>query len=166
MNDKTLKTMFSHDTVEWFTPPYLFEAYNQIYHFVLDPCTSKDNPLGCKYFYTKEDDGLSKNDWSIGNVWINPPYGREIEKWVAKGKAHATAGKGTVVMLLPGRIDTRWFHRYIWDRLKGTPQDGVDFEPLEGRVKFLTATGDQSNSPAFPSMVVTFFKMEEREREK
>jgi hypothetical protein len=49
-------------------------------------------------------------------VWVNPPYGREIDKWVSKGKEYAhTFGRGTVVMLLPGRIDTKWFHHYIWD---------------------------------------------------
>jgi site-specific DNA-methyltransferase (adenine-specific) len=157
MNKQTRELMFSSEGVEWFAPYYIFDRYNKVHHFDIDPCTSKNNPLGCKIFYTKEEDGLAQI-WPAGNVWINLPYGRMTEKWVERGRDHARLGKGTVVMLLPGRIDVKWFHKYVWDSVKGAPYDGVDFEPLEGRIRFLTADGRQSNSPAFPSMVVTFWK--------
>jgi site-specific DNA-methyltransferase (adenine-specific) len=163
MSEQTRKVMFSNETAEWFTPPYLFDRYNQIHHFTLDPCTSSQNPLGCQIFYTKEQDGLSQI-WPKGNVWINPPYGRTIEQWVERAKDHARLGKGTAVMLLPGRIDVKWFHEYIWDAVAGRPYEDVDFEPLKGRVKFLTTDdGQQSNSPAFPSMIVTFWKRQRQQ---
>lgn len=42
-------------------------------------------------------------------VFCNPPYGRELPKWIKK--AHDEAEKGAlVVMLIPARTDTRAFH--------------------------------------------------------
>ena len=80
-----------------------------------------------------------KQDWS-GVCWCNPPYGRQIGKWVEKAaKSHAT-----VVMLLPARTDTKWFHDYC------LPYGEIEF--LRGRLKF---GGCEYNAP-FPSMVVVF----------
>ena len=78
-----------------------------------------------------------------GRVWCNPPYGREIGKWVKKAFETA-AGGGFAVMLLPARTDTRWFHDYIYGKAE------VRF--IRGRLKF----GDSKNSAPFPSMVVIF----------
>lgn len=73
---------------------------------------------------------------------MNPPYGKEIGKWVKK--AYEESLKGTkVVCLLPARTDTKWFHEYC---LKGK----IEF--IKGRLKF----GKSKNSAPFPSMVVVF----------
>ena len=53
-----------------------------------------------------------------------------------------------VVMLLPARTDTRWFHDYC---IKG------NIEFLRGRLKF----GNSENSAPFPSMIVIFDKSNE-----
>ena len=74
-----------------------------------------------------------------GSTWCNPPYGRQIGKWVKK----AYESDCTVVMLLPARTDTAWFHDYC---LKGK----VEF--IRGRVRFGRA---KWNAP-FPSMIVVF----------
>jgi hypothetical protein len=37
---------------------------------------------------------------------MNPPYGKEIYKWVEKAYNTAKYGYGTVVCLLPARTDT------------------------------------------------------------
>ena len=78
-----------------------------------------------------------------GCVFVNPPYGREIYKWVKKAYEESKDGV-TVVMLLPVRTDTKWFHEFIYNRAE------VRF--LKGRIKF----GDAKNSAPFPSMIVIY----------
>lgn len=130
--------MFSSNTGLWETPQDLFDKLNAIHHFTYDVCALPENAK-CDKYYTPEIDGLSQV-WS-GVCWCNPPYGREIGKWVKK----AYESNCKVVMLLPARTDTRWFHDYC---IKG------DIEFLRGRLKF----GGSENSAPFPSMIVIFDK--------
>ena len=130
--------MFSSNKTEWETPQWLFDKLDKIYHFTIDvACDITNNK--CDRYYTELDNGLIQN-WSNEIVWCNPPYGREIGKWVEK----ASKSKATVVMLLPARTDTKWFHEYIYNKAE------VRF--LKGRLKF----GDSKNSAPFPSMIVIF----------
>ena len=76
--------------------------------------------------------------------WCNPPYGREVGKWVRKAYISSKNEGSTVVMLLPARTDTKWFHEYIYN------QSEIRF--IKGRLKF----GGSANSAPFPSMVVVF----------
>ena len=124
-------------TVEWQTPQDLFERLDAKYHFDLDVCASELNAR-CDRFYTKADDGLAQ-PWN-GRCWCNPPYGREIAKWVKK----AVESKTLVVMLLPARTDTRWFHDYC------LPYGKIEF--IKGRLRF---GGAKENAP-FASMIVVF----------
>ena len=128
--------MFTSRTDEWETPQDLFDKLNEQYHFTLDAAASDENHK-CERYYTKADDGLSKK-WG-GCVWCNPPYGRQIGKWVQK----AYESECTVVMLLPARTDTRWFHDYC---TKGK----IEF--IRGRLRF----GNSKASAPFPSMIVVF----------
>ncbi len=123
-------------------PPTFFEEVNKEFHFNLDPCSTDENHK-CDKYYTIEDDGLSK-DWSGHNVWCNPPYGREIGKWVEKCYREGHKDNTLVVMLIPARTDTKYFHDYILHRAE------IRFVP--GRLKF----GDGKNSAPFPSMLVIF----------
>lgn len=132
--------MFSSTTDVWATPQRFFDELNSEFNFELDVCATPENAK-CRRFYTKEQDGLA-HPWT-GRVWCNPPYGREIGKWVKKAFETAARG-GLVVMLLPARTDTRWFHDYIYGKAE------VRF--IRGRLKF----GDSKNSAPFPSMVVIF----------
>ena len=77
-------------------------------------------------------------------VWLNPPYGREIGKWVRKAYEESLKPDTTVVCLLPARTDTKWFHDYV------LPAGELEF--IRGRLKF----GGQKNAAPFPSMVVIF----------
>ena len=95
------KGMMSSNSNEWSTPQWLFDELNKEFGFTLDPCATMQNAK-CKKFYTKEDDGLSKS-WDNEMVFCNPPYGREIPKWVKKA---SEARCGVVVMLIPARTDT------------------------------------------------------------
>lgn len=74
--------MFTSTTDLWATPQSFFDNLNVEFNFTLDPCSSAENHK-CEKFYTEEDDGLSKN-WDNESVFMNPPYGKEISKWVKK----------------------------------------------------------------------------------
>lgn len=134
--------MFSSKTDQWATPQWLFDELNDEFHFTLDVCADETNHK-CDKYYTKETDGLSQA-WH-GTVWCNPPYGRTIGEWVRRAFFASRSG-ATVVMLIPARTDTRWFHDYIYKR------DNVEIRFLKGRLKF----GDATNSASFPSMIVIF----------
>ena len=131
--------MFSSKTDQWATPKAFFDKLNDEFHFDLDACAIPENAKCDKYF-TPSDDGLSQ-EW-YGTVWCNPPYGRSIGEWVRKAAECDT----TVVMLLPARTDTRWFHEYIYGK--------AEIRFVKGRLKF----GDGTTSAPFPSMVVVFRK--------
>jgi len=133
------KGMTCSASSEWETPQDLFDELDKEFGFGLDPCASKINAK-CKTYYTKEKSGLGL-PW-FGTVFMNPPYGREIGKWVKKAWEESQRGC-TVVCLLPARTDTRWFHDYC---MKGE----VRF--IKGRIKFI---GAKWNAP-FPSMIVIF----------
>lgn len=113
--------MFSSKTCEWETPQDLFDRLNAIHHFEIDLCATADNAK-CERYYSPEDDALTQ-EWT-GVCWCNPPYGRTVGKWVEK----AARCKAKVVMLLPARTDTQWFHKWV------LPYGKVEFLP--GRLKF------------------------------
>lgn len=138
------KAMFSSGSDEWATPQELFDALNAEFAFTLDPCANEENHK-CERFFTREQNGLLQN-WGGETVFCNPPYGKELPKWVKKASDEASKGNTTVVMLIPARTDTRYFHELIWN------QPGVEVRFLRGRLKF----GAAKNSAPFPSMVVIF----------
>ena len=142
MTEAQLRTQFSSQTDMWETPQDFFDKLNAEFHFTMDACAVEQNAK-CKRFISPQEDGL-KASWD-GVVWCNPPYGKTIGKWVQK--AHASAqGGAVVVMLIPARTDTRWFHDYIYR------QKGVEIRFIKGRLRF----GNSTNSAPFPSMVVIF----------
>ena len=134
------KGMFSSASNEWATPQEFFDQLNSEFHFTLDPCCTHDNAK-CEKHYTKEEDGLSQN-WG-GRAFCNPPYGRELPKWVKKCYEESLKGS-LVVMLIPSRTDTRWFHDWIYGK--------AEIRFIKGRLKF----GGSKQSAPFPSMVVIF----------
>ena len=130
---------FSSKTDLWSTPQDFYDILDDEFNFTLDPCATHDNHKTDKY-YTLEDNGLSK-DWTGEVVFMNPPYGREIGKWVKKAKE----SNATVVCLVPSRTDTRWWHDNVIN-------DASEIRFIKGRLKF----GGQKNSAPFPSAVVVF----------
>ena len=138
--------MMSSDDMTWETPQDFFDALDEMFGFTLDPCATKETAK-CKKFYTKLDDGLSK-DWGGQIVFCNPPYGTAIKHWVKKCHDEAKKPDTTVVMLIPARTDTIYFHEYIYNK------PGVEIRFIKGRLKF----GGAKNSAPFPSMVVIFNK--------
>lgn len=133
---------FSSDRMDWETPQDLFDRLDDEYHFTLDPASSDANAK-CAKHYTKEDDGLAQ-DWGGETVFCNPPYGKEVPKWVAKAAREALKPGTFIVLLVPARTDTRWFHKYLYRRAQLTF--------LKGRLHFET-DGVPGQSAPFPSMI-------------
>jgi site-specific DNA-methyltransferase (adenine-specific) len=143
MNKATQLTMFSSKTGEWSTPQEFFNKLDWRFGpFDLDPCAAPTNAK-CANFFTEAEDGLAK-DWKGFTSFINPPYGRGIDKWIEKGYEESRKEKTKVVMLIPARTDTKYWHQYIMKA------DEVYF--VKGRLKF----GDSQNSAPFPSAIVVF----------
>ena len=144
MTDKQFTGLTSSATDNWETPQWLFDKYDAIYHFTLDAASSDENAKVANH-YTAMDNGLLQK-WG-GVVWLNPPYGKQIGKWVKKAYEESKDG-ATVVCLLPARTDTSWFHDYC---TKG------QIEFIRGRIRFGCC---KSNAP-FPSMIVVFKEKEQ-----
>jgi phage N-6-adenine-methyltransferase len=104
------EVMFSTAIVNWSTPQQFFDRYNKKYQFNLDVCALPENAK-CPVYFTPDEDGL-KQTWE-GVVWMNPPYGREIPKWIEKAFQEANCTQTTVVSLLPARVDTRCLNNGI-----------------------------------------------------
>lgn len=126
----TLAVHFSSQRTDWQTPDDVYVALCKEFAFDFDPCPP--NP---------QFDGLAC-EWGASN-FVNPPYGREIGHWLAKGFREWQKGK-TVVFLVPSRTDTRWWHDYC---MKAT-----EIRFIKGRLKFKGAI----NSAPFPSAIVVF----------
>ena len=138
---------FLSKTSDWETPQEFFNDLDKEFGFDVDVCALPHNAK-CPAYLTPEIDALSV-DWydqdcdSASVFWMNPPYGRQIWKWVQKAWEESQKG-ATVVCLLPARTDTRWFHDYCLRH--GT----IRF--IKGRLKF----GGAKNAAPFPSMIVVF----------
>ena len=135
------KAIFSNESDEWETPQGIFDQYDREFEFTLDPCASPENHK-CPIYYTKDDDGLAQ-DWGGWRVWCNPPYSN-VSEWVAKAFYETKKDNTIVVMLLPSRTDTKYFHDYIYGR--------SEIRFVKGRLRF----NDSNVNAPFPSMIVIF----------
>lgn len=136
-------TLFSSKTDLWATPQDFFDKLNEEFHFNLDPCALPSNAK-CSTYFTPIQNGLIQ-DWSGFRVFCNPPYGKEIKKWVKK--CYDEAQKGTlIVLLIPARTDTTYFHNFIYHK--------AEIRFIKGRLRF----GNANNSAPFPSMIVIWNK--------
>lgn len=134
------KVLFSSRSDEWETPIDIYNKLDAEFHFDLDPCSTDSNHKCDKYF-TKEINGLSKN-WGGRRVFCNPPYSN-ISEWVEKAYRESQQDHTLVVLLIPARTDTRYFHDYIYQR--------SEIRFIKGRLKF-----SEKGSAPFPSMIVIF----------
>lgn len=137
----TLSVHFSSETPEHYTPQVVIDATLACLGGIdIDPCSnSSEQPnVPASVHFTREDDGLLQA-WN-GRVYMNPPYGREIDQWVEKLCEEHRAGRTTeAIALVPSRTDTQW-----WQRLRDFP---VCF--VTGRLTFV---GNDDPAP-FPSAI-------------
>lgn len=139
--------LLSSKRLDWCTPKSFFAELDAEFNFTLDAAAT-DKSAKCASYFTPETDGLN-NPWSVsgGAVFCNPPYGREIGKWVRKAYEEAQSGT-TVVLLIPSRTDTTYFHDYIYGK--------AEIRFVRGRLKFTDEDGRESDPAPFPSMVVIY----------
>lgn len=137
------KTLFSSNSNEWATPRKFYDELFGEFSFNLDPCATDENHK-CDTYFTIKEDGL-KQDWGGYKVFCNPPYGRDIYKWVKKCYEESKKPNTLVVMLIPARTDTAYFHDYIYHKAK-------EIRFIRGRLHF----NESKDAAPFPSMVVIF----------
>jgi site-specific DNA-methyltransferase (adenine-specific) len=121
-----LKPLWSSVSAHWETPAELYQALDKEFGFTLDPC-----PLGGR--------GGLERSWEGERVYCNPPYGRDVGKWLVKAPEADIA-----IFLLPARTDTKWWHEYA--------MRAEEIRFLRGRLKF---SGSKNSAP-FPSVVLIY----------
>ena len=134
---------FSSNKEDWETPQALYDKLNAIYHFTLDAAASSLNAK-CDNYFTIKENGL-KQTWS-GRVFCNPPYNRKLREWVKKAVEEANNCE-VIVMLIPARTDTTYFHDYIYKK------ENIKVDFIRGRLKYEDKGVAKDSSP-FPSMIV------------
>lgn len=135
--------LLSHNSDEWYTPQDFYDNLNDEFSFTLDPC-STDSNCKCAKHYTAADNGLLKS-WAGETVFCNPPYS-DIKAWVKKCYEESLSGNTTVVLLIPSRTDTSYFHDYILGK--------AEIRFIRGRLKF----GGVKKGAPFPSLVAVYRK--------
>lgn len=135
---------YSSKTNEWATPQSLFDSLHREFDFTLDAAATSENAK-CPRYLTQDDDGLSRS-WQGERVWCNPPYGREIGRWVAK--CHSESRDGAIVVcLIPARTDTRYWHDHV--------MQAAEIRLVRGRLRF----GDSTGNAPFPNAIVIFDRL-------
>lgn len=82
-----------------------------------------------------------------GRVWLNPPYGQQTGKWLARMVAH---DHGTALVF--ARTETEDWHRHIWAKATA-----IHF--LEGRLYFFDVHGKEAQHNAgAPSALIAYGK--------
>lgn len=112
--------LHSSERHDWETPDEVLELVRKVGRIGLDPCTTEANPCDAEtWFFPGQEDGL-KADWcryvmfdGTEVVYVNPPYGRGIRRWIQKCCDESKRG-AEIVALVPSRTDTAWF-RNAWD---------------------------------------------------
>ena len=140
------KGLFTSDKNYWETPKDFFNELHKEFDFTLDAAASHENAKLDNY-YTVEENGLEQK-WE-GRVFVNPPYDRGIRHWVEKAyKESLEPYNECVVLLIPSRTDTRYWHDYIFGKAS-------DIRFLKGRLNFELDGQAQRQAP-FPSAVIVY----------
>lgn len=154
------QALYSSKNMCWCTPQDLYDQLDDEFHFVLDAAATSKSAK-CNMYYTPEDDGLSQTWNRGGSVFCNPPYGRNIKDWVSKAYYESIRNPEiTIVLLIPARTDTQYFHEWIYGK--------ANIRFIRGRLKFtdedgnpaVDTTGRPCSAP-FPSMIVIYNFKEE-----
>lgn len=155
----SIAALWSSETVEWATPPHVFEALHKEFAFTLDAAANAANALLPEWYGPDHPDPARRDglttDWAGdargGTIYVNPPYGRAIGTWMAK--ADQESANATVVALIPARTDTQWWHRHVQHH---------EVRLLEGRLRF----GGHKQFAPFPSAAIVMCNDAARHRYK
>jgi site-specific DNA-methyltransferase (adenine-specific) len=121
------KNAFKSKSGEYETPNEIVEPLKKEFDLELDVCATRENTK-CEFFFTKEDDAFSK-EWNK-NFWMNPPFSKDLKKWVQRAYKQSLKHKVIGVLILPVRSNTNWWHKYIIDTK-------AEVRFLKGETKFV-----------------------------
>lgn len=144
--------LFSSSSIEWGTPEKFFKAVESEFgRMELDAAAREGNTL-CPEFVSPEEDALSGESWrrpsmKKGLVWLNPPWGRGVGKWVEAAARQSSKNDLTVVCLLPANTDTAWWHDIIM-------AEAAEIRFIRGRLHFVRADGHTGPCPKGVALVV------------
>lgn len=138
-------------TVEWYTPPAIVQVMGGQEGFDLDPCTPEDPSVlpapTARRMIRPSEDGLATPWPEQDHVWMNPPYGRGIERWLEKLANHPGGG----IALVPANLDPAWMHDYI---LKHPNANAM--LATRGRLRFVKPDGSLAKAAPGGSVFVAY----------
>jgi len=132
--------------MDWCTPMEFFKELDDEFHFTLDAAATPKSAKCSKYF-TVEDNALEQ-DWKGHVVFLTPPYGRTLGKWVEKAYREGQKENTIIVLLIPARTDTTYFHKYIFGK--------AEIRFLRRRLKFTDENGMAKYAAPFPSLLAIY----------
>ena len=130
---------------EFRTPPAIFAALDDEFHFTVDVAANEENAL-CKGFIRNNAAGGALEEgrkWGLpgGTWWCNPPYSQpNIEKFLEMADFQATVYGTSGVVLVPLDPTAGW-RRFVLSH-------AAEVRIVMGRLRFLNADGTQSSSCA------------------
>lgn len=157
---KSLAATVSSQKMDWLTPPEFIERVKKMGPIALDPCAPQPpHESFVAPFKEFTERGLERpwGEWkSRGLVFVNPPYGRAIEQWMAKCATESREGV-EIVALIPSRTDSRWFRSSVFESASAVCYytGRIVFWDPETRGPVLDAKGRPTSAP-FPCAVVYY----------
>ncbi len=143
-NSSKFRVLFSAVDNTHTTPPAVIRAIHAEFGPQLDVCATSQTAV-CKHYFSPEVDGLAQK-WT-GVCWMNPPYGKELPRWMEKAYLSAQHNGATVICLVPARTDTKWWHDYA--------MKADEIRLIKGRLKF-GHPNSKGHAAPFPSALVIF----------
>lgn len=127
--------------MDWPTDRADFAALDAEFRFTVDAAAAPENACLPRY-WSEVDEGLMQT-WAGERVYMNPPYGRQLPRWIEKAWNEQRAAE-VIVALIPARVDTSYWHDYIFGH--------AEIRFLRGRLRF----HGSGNSCPFPVAVVVW----------
>lgn len=145
------------DSARWQTPPEVFGPLHREFGFGLDAAAMGDSArvpfyLGPDHPNPSRRDAFEA-DWRASRgpfgeaVWLNPPYGRGMGRWIVL--AARWGREVPVVAFILARTDLPWWHDVVM-------KTAAEVRFVRGRVKFLRANGDAASGAPAPSLVLVW----------
>lgn len=124
---KNIKGCLLHNSDDWKTPKKLYDPLIELGFLDCFPYKATYNEL--------------ENNYSHKKLFVNPPFSKlkDVSKWIVK----QLDNRNEIILLIPSRTDTTYFH----DLLRYNPH--IYF--FKGRFKF-----SESKSAPFPTIIMYF----------
>lgn len=140
------KALLSSKNMCWCTPQDFFDKLNAEFGFVLDPAAT-DKTAKCSLYYRRKRTGFHK----AGIAAARYSAIRLTDARSASGFKRLSRKRGggyPIVLLIPARTDTAYFHDYIYGK--------AEIRFVRGRLRFTDDDGNAADPAPFPSMVVIY----------